>query len=62
MPAVIKHMVRAIKRLLARRALQRTMRPDPDHRTRRLAQFSTERQLRYWENVRAIYDGMGREC
>jgi len=42
-----------IRKWLARRALERTMRPDPDHRARRLAQFDTPRQERYWQNVRA---------
>jgi hypothetical protein len=44
-------MIRTIKRLLARRALERTMRPDPEHRTLRLSQFNRARQMRYWQNV-----------
>lgn len=31
--------------------LQKTMRPDPDYRERRLAQFTPERRERYWSNV-----------
>lgn len=31
--------------------LRATMRPDPDYRDRRLAQYSTERRDRYWRNV-----------
>ena len=42
-----------IRRFFARRALERTMRPDPDLRTRRLAQFTAERRARYWANVDA---------
>lgn len=45
-----------LKRWLARRALQRIMRPDPDSRTRRLAQFTPERRARYWRNVEAAYN------
>lgn len=28
------------------------LRPDPEYRERRLAQFSPERRERYWRNVR----------
>ena len=42
-----------LKRWLARRALNRIMRPDPEYRSKRLAQFSKERQERYWRNVQA---------
>ena len=41
----------------AREALQRTMRPDPEARSRRLAQFTPERRARYWANVEAAYSG-----
>lgn len=37
------------KRIVA--ALERTMRPDPDYRSRRLSQFTRERRERYWRNV-----------
>lgn len=33
------------------RRLEATMRPDPDFRGHRLAQFSPERRERYWRNV-----------
>lgn len=39
------------KRWLARRRLKAIMRPDPDYRERRLAQFTPERRARYWRNV-----------
>lgn len=42
-----------IRRYLACRALERTMRPDPIYRERMLAQFSRERRERYWRNVEA---------
>jgi len=41
------------KRYLARRALERTLRPDPAYRQARLAQFTAERRARYWANVDA---------
>lgn len=40
-----------IRRALIRRRLKRSMRPDPDFRERRLAQFTPERRARYWRNV-----------
>lgn len=47
-------MIRLIRNLfrpsLAKR-LRATMRPNPDYRTRKLAQMTTERQARYWRNV-----------
>lgn len=42
-----------LKQYLARRALERTMRPNPTYRERMLAQFSRERRERYWRNVEA---------
>lgn len=41
------------KKLIQRR-LKATMRPDPDYRERRLAQFCPERRVRYWRNVGAL--------
>ncbi len=41
------------KQWMIRRALARTMKPDPEYRERMLAQFSPARQRRYWHNVRA---------
>ena len=35
--------------------LQQTMRPDPDYRERRLAQFTPERRERYLQNVAKAY-------
>lgn len=42
-----------IKRLKARRALQRSLRPNPQYRQNMLAQFTAERRARYWANVEA---------
>ena len=33
------------------------LRPDPEYRERRLAQFTPERRARYWRNVAAINAG-----
>lgn len=46
--------MRWLRKLIARRKLTRTMRPDPDYRDRRLAQFTPERRERYWRNVKEI--------
>jgi hypothetical protein len=46
-------MIRAIKRHLARRALERSLRPDPAFRDNMLAQFTAKRRERYWANVEA---------
>lgn len=40
-----------LKRYLARKRLERIMRPDPEYRAKRLAQFTPERRARYWQNV-----------
>ena len=40
-----------LRRYLALRRLKRSMKPNPQYRERRLAQFSPERQARYWRNV-----------
>ena len=45
-------MLRAIRAKLARKRLAATMRPDPDYRERRLAQFTAARRERYLENIR----------
>ena len=45
--------LKTIKRHLARKALERSLRPDPLYRERMLAQFSRERKARYWRNVEA---------
>lgn len=42
-----------LRKWAIRRRLARTMRPDPDYRERRLAQFTPERRERYWRNVSA---------
>ncbi len=42
-----------LKRYLARKRLERIMRPDPELRERRLAQFTAKRRERYWRNVEA---------
>lgn len=39
------------RKALIRRRLQKTMRPDPEYRERRLAQFTPERRARYLANV-----------
>lgn len=46
-------MLAYIKRLKARRALERSLRPDPQYRQNMLAQFTAERRARYWANVNA---------
>lgn len=43
-----------LHRLIIRRRLARTMRPDPEYRERRLAQFATERRARYFRNVAGL--------
>ena len=43
-----------LKRLLARRRLAKSLKPDPAYRARRLAQFSPERRARYWRNVEGL--------
>lgn len=45
--------MKCIKRYLARRALQRSLRPDPTYRENMLVQFTAERRARYWANVEA---------
>jgi hypothetical protein len=52
-------MIRAIKRLLARRALERSLRPDPQYRANMLAQFSTERRARYERNIKLAMERTG---
>lgn len=44
-------MLAFFKRKLAARRLRKMMRPDPDYRQRRLAQFTPERRAKYWSNV-----------
>lgn len=44
-----------IKQWLAARRLKKLMRPDPEYRERRLAQFSPERRERYWRNVASTH-------
>ena len=44
-------MILSLRRYLINRRLRKTMRPDPEYRERRLAQFSKERRERYWSNV-----------
>lgn len=46
--------MRLFARLMARRRLERSLKPDPQYRERRLAQFSTERRQRYFDNIAAI--------
>ena len=45
-------MLSMIKRHMARKRLEKTMRPDPAYRERRLSQFTPERRARYLENAR----------
>lgn len=47
-------MIRFIRKWAVRRKLAKTMKPAPQYRERRLAQFSDERKARYWRNVRAL--------
>lgn len=46
-------MLAYIKRLKSRRALARSLRPNPTYRQNMLAQFTAERRARYWANVEA---------
>lgn len=46
--------VNPLKRILARRRLKRSLKPDPAYRARKLAQFSPERRDRYWRNVEGL--------
>lgn len=48
-----------LKRLLARRRLARSLKPDPAYRARRLAQFSPERRARYFRNVEFLNADFG---
>jgi hypothetical protein len=48
----------ALSRILARRRLKRSLRPDPEYRDRRLAQFDVERRERYWRNVQLVGGGV----
>lgn len=48
-------MIRLFRKLLVRRKLAKTMKPRPEYRERRLAQFSPERRERYFENVRRVF-------
>lgn len=41
-------------RLMARRRLERSLKPDPQYRERRLAQFDEARRQRYWNNVKGL--------
>jgi len=40
-----------IKQRMAQRKLAASLRPDPESRTKRLSQWSRERQQRYWDAV-----------
>jgi hypothetical protein len=40
-----------LRRWLARRRLEKLLKPNPEYREHRLAQFSPERRERYWKNV-----------
>lgn len=48
-----------LKRWLARRRLERIMRPDPESRERRLAQWPQDRRARYWRNIEAALHPTG---
>ena len=41
-----------LRKMIVNRRLRKTMRPDPEFRRRRLAQFSKDRRERYFRNVR----------
>ena len=43
-----------ISKFLIRRRLEKTMKPDPAYRERRLKQFSPERRRRYERNVEGL--------
>ena len=40
-----------LRKIINNRRLKATLRPDPEYRARRLAQFSPARRERYWQNV-----------
>jgi hypothetical protein len=42
-----------LRQWIARRRLAKLLRPNPEYRNRRLAQFNPERRERYWKNVNA---------
>jgi hypothetical protein len=42
-----------LRQWIARRRLEKLLRPDPEYRNRRLAQFDAARRERYWKNVNA---------
>lgn len=42
------------KQWLIRRKLKASLRPDPEYREKRLAQFTAERRERYWRNVGSL--------
>lgn len=46
--------MRLFTRLMARRRLERSLKPDPQYRERRLAQFDEARRERYWNNVKGL--------
>lgn len=46
--------MRWLTRFMARRRLERSLKPDPQYRQRRLAQFSPERRQRYFDNIASI--------
>jgi len=47
--------VNPLRRILIRRRLAKSLKPDPAYRARRLAQFSPERRERYERNVEFLH-------
>jgi hypothetical protein len=45
-------MLKLLKSYRIRKRLKASLRPDPDYRERRLAQFSPERRARYLGNIK----------
>jgi len=51
---VLARLISRIRKARTERALRATLRPDPEYRDRRLAQFSPERRQRYFDNIATI--------
>ncbi|WPZ05644.1 hypothetical protein [Pelagerythrobacter marinus] len=51
---ILTDLIARIRKARTERALRATLRPDPEYRDRRLAQFSPERRQRYLDNIASI--------
>lgn len=52
-------MIAHLRRLMIRRRLERTLKPCPEYRARRLAHLSPERRARYLRNIESIQQEIG---